>query len=300
MEYQIERTFEKKLAQYIFITIISLNTYGIINHIIYGGKPINAILVIISWLFYVFLFCIGQVKQQFDEVINPLITSLLLLLTIFWISMGGLKTAIPYLFLIATLLSVIISPAKQRLIVICVYVGIQIVLILLEIYTEYSIISEPTPQAIASVPIVLIVCSITAAYLAFNLKSNFDLEREILRQQSLVLMEKGKIIHKQNESIMQINQTLEERVARRTHDLEELNQQLMDYAFYNAHKVRGPLCRIMGLVLLIRQAPEPLNQDLLDKLDVATQELDAVVGAINEILHSPNKKLHIHQKNSQE
>ncbi len=80
-------------------------------------------------------------------------------------------------------------------------------------------------------------------------------------------------------------------MANRTRELEGLNQQLMEYAFYNSHKVRGPLCRIMGLVNLISLSPTHQHEYLLEKLAVSTDELDDAIKAINHTLQTVDKNL---------
>lgn len=63
------------------------------------------------------------------------------------------------------------------------------------------------------------------------------------------------------------------------------NKQIVDYAFSNAHNVRGPLARILGLVSLMKMQPELITEaDLIDKLHVSARELDEVVRAITVML----------------
>ncbi len=201
MKYTAERKFEQNLARYVFVTILILNTYGIIHYIIYGGKFLNLVVVSCAWCFYSFLFYVAEVKQRFDKVILPLIASLLALLIFFWLNMGGIHTAVPYLFQLATLVAIVICKPNSRLPVACLFVFITIVLVAVEAYS-YQIISVPTASAMKGVPVVYIISTFTIAYLAFHLKSKFDQERDMLHEQSVALVEKSQIIHQQNEAIM--------------------------------------------------------------------------------------------------
>ncbi len=67
--------------------------------------------------------------------------------------------------------------------------------------------------------------------------------------------------------------------------VDEQNRQITDYAFSNAHKVRGPLSRILGLIYLMKREPEIIStENLMDKLEISAIELDTVVRDISKIL----------------
>jgi signal transduction histidine kinase len=57
-------------------------------------------------------------------------------------------------------------------------------------------------------------------------------------------------IEDQKEELNSLNQNLEEEVSRRTAELKEQNEKLKRVAFFNAHELRGPFCRIQGLIYL--------------------------------------------------
>ena len=106
-----------------------------------------------------------------------------------------------------------------------------------------------------------------------------------------IASQKEKILQ-QHEALVQYaadisasNESLESKVQERTRVLNEQNQKLTEYAFVNAHLLRGPLCRIMGLSELIKSekcADEIPKLAIL--LDSSVQELDEVVRKITAIL----------------
>ena len=66
------------------------------------------------------------------------------------------------------------------------------------------------------------------------------------------------------------------------------DRQLAEVSFYNSHKVRAPLARLLGLVQLLRMdphAPPSEQQELLEKVRNAAEELDYVIKNINQLLH---------------
>lgn len=130
---------------------------------------------------------------------------------------------------------------------------------------------------------------ITIAYKSYQ--RSLDLEK--IKQQSQEITLQNKILLQQKELIDNINQSLEARINERTHQLELQNKQLGEYAFINAHHLRGPLCRIIGLVNLLEMPElEPERDVYLSKIRVATQELDDIIQHINRTLEE-NSSLEI-------
>ncbi|MFZ6011008.1 MAG: tetratricopeptide repeat protein [Bacteroidota bacterium] len=117
------------------------------------------------------------------------------------------------------------------------------------------------------------------------------LNEEIRAQQEEVtasrdsLAEKNEAIAEMNQRIMEINESLEQTVLDRTAELEKQHQQMIEYAFINAHKLRAPLARILGLTNLLQITSDPEEQQkLMDLLFQSSNELDDVVRIISGVL----------------
>jgi signal transduction histidine kinase len=81
------------------------------------------------------------------------------------------------------------------------------------------------------------------------------------------------------EELKQINENLNNLVKYRTQTIIDQNKKFVHHAFINAHKVRSPLARILGLVNLIGHELE-LNEtgkELLDRLNISANELDEIL-----------------------
>ncbi|NJL15413.1 MAG: hypothetical protein HC913_22010 [Microscillaceae bacterium] len=94
-------------------------------------------------------------------------------------------------------------------------------------------------------------------------------------------------LNQQQEEVLSINNHLEELVRLRTLKIKKQNDQLREYAYFNAHKVRGPLARILGIMYLVKVAPpQSLAEitELVNKLHDSAQELDLTIREINQIL----------------
>ena len=60
------------------------------------------------------------------------------------------------------------------------------------------------------------------------------------------------------------------------------NEALMQIAWSNSHELRKPLCSIMGLVSLLKQASDSEREEFLRLLEISSVELDMVLRQNNE------------------
>lgn len=81
-----------------------------------------------------------------------------------------------------------------------------------------------------------------------------------------------------------INENLENLVQERTDKITNQNQKLIDYAFRNAHNIRGPLARILGLVNLITIENKDTNTDYVSRLSDSSKELDSSIRTMSKLL----------------
>lgn len=113
-----------------------------------------------------------------------------------------------------------------------------------------------------------------------------------IKLKSLELENKNKVIQKANLSIKEhaeeiavINENLEETVKSRTAELKERNKILEQYAFMNSHRLRSPVCTILGLINLL-QMPENKNNEveLIEKLKESINDLDSITKEVEKII----------------
>jgi tetratricopeptide (TPR) repeat protein len=129
--------------------------------------------------------------------------------------------------------------------------------------------------AIAGVSLILIL-AIVLGYKFYGLnKSNAEAKEALL---------------KLNGEINQMNENLESMVRERTEEIAAKNHRLLEYAFFTAHEVRGPLARILGLVELAKlQELRHEHEEIIVRLQEAANELDEVIRIINRKLESTKR-----------
>ena len=106
-----------------------------------------------------------------------------------------------------------------------------------------------------------------------------------LRKQHNKLKEAYEEIESKNQKIQELVDTQEKTIKERTRDLEQRNEQLVQYAFLNHHEIRGPLSSMKGLVYLIAEEdyPEEL-QPYVEKLIEVTNKVDDAIQKAGKVL----------------
>lgn len=73
------------------------------------------------------------------------------------------------------------------------------------------------------------------------------------------------------------------------------NQQLSEYAFFNSHKVRAPLARLLSCVnlLVVENSVDPATKEILNAIKTSADDLDKEIKEIGQLLSidtlNPNK-----------
>ncbi len=93
-----------------------------------------------------------------------------------------------------------------------------------------------------------------------------------------------------NDMIVSINESLEKLIHSRAKEITHKDEILQEYAFINAHKLRAPVARILGLCKLINHSEDiDEKEDLVRKILYEVRDLDRIVLTItNTILKGGN------------
>ncbi len=95
------------------------------------------------------------------------------------------------------------------------------------------------------------------------------------------------VLHKYNKNLeLQVHKRTQELVDANT-ELVKQNAQLEQFSYIIAHNLRAPVARILGLGNIVGNVKDfnlPRDQDILQKLQASTHELDTVIRDLNAIL----------------
>ena len=114
-------------------------------------------------------------------------------------------------------------------------------------------------------------------------------QNEELTEHRHLIEEQNDELRQQQENIQKINDNLEYMVEQRTQELEKQNHQLAEYAFVNGHLLRGPLCRVQGLIYLMELSGKLDKDDpMYSHLRESVEEFAEVVTRINLLVNEGN------------
>ena len=153
--------------------------------------------------------------------------------------------------------------------------------------------SKPDASDIIVAGVTYVILYLLITYSSLVLKQRYDEVFKTLAAQNLELIEKTNEIETQNEELVQshenlhdINNHLESLVNQRTEEVQRQNEQLIKYAYSNAHHLRGPVARVLGLIQLSKIETNLDYPFLFQKIEEQTKEIDEVVKGINKELEN--------------
>ena len=149
----------------------------------------------------------------------------------------------------------------------------------------------PDPSEVVTVAITYGVLYSILSYCTIVLKSRYDQINLALRNANIELVSKANEIEAQHEELLQshesaneLNRNLEQMVMERTEKVHAQNQMLLKYTYTNAHHLRGPVARLLGLINVHKLDPNPDYNFFMTKMEDQAVEIDNVVKQINQEL----------------
>ncbi|MTI22818.1 hypothetical protein E1176_17430 [Fulvivirga sp. RKSG066] len=107
-------------------------------------------------------------------------------------------------------------------------------------------------------------------------------------EQKELLLETNKELNEMNALVDVTNKNLEDQVDQRTKELQQANKVLASYAFYNAHLIKGPFCRIKGLAMLAEKNAIS-EKEFKERMATSIQELDKAIEEMQLHFNDANK-----------
>jgi len=132
----------------------------------------------------------------------------------------------------------------------------------------------------------LVLLVVISFLLYRHMREKQRLNTRLLENQKQIMAQAAEL-RSYNLKIKEINSNLEAIVEERTNEIKKQNLKLMEYAYFNAHQIRGPLARILGLInLMTRDFPNDPYDKYKQMMAEAGSDLDKAVKEIKELLES--------------
>lgn len=287
----IKANLEKDVFLYGLLIGIGYQLYQTFLCLVPHLLPELALLNIFITLLLFFFFLIAQKKGAHPLLVLSVHLVALSGFTYFWINYGGMAGTVPDFYCAYIAFTVICSHGIWRWLLI----GSSFLLIFFyfyffqwlgmsSIWEEFK--TDPVQQAVDY----LIIGGVFAVFI-LSMKRKFFHYRESVAHRYKQLDQIARTLAQQNQELAMrqeetrsINENLEALIENRTREVETKNNNLSEYAFINAHMLRGPLCRIMGVINLMEKEPHLYPPHQLNQLKALTQEIDHHVKEINSVI----------------
>lgn len=254
------------------ILLIRLNQIKIARHFL-TGLPWFVMLILPFWL--------GDHMAEHDMVYYPYVAIALSLLCSLFFDPG--RHVLSFWFWISMYAFTMIMIDRM----IFAYSGLQETAVVYDYYAIYKI-----PQIGIFLFLNLVFYNLIKANRSFEDRlriknEKLEEDRQQLKAQSEEISSQNQMLEEQKVEIERINGELEKALDKRTSEVKTQKGQIMEYSFLNAHEVRGPLSRLLGLVDLIEGgfADEDQTEFILANIKKSAIEIDEKIREMNEVLN---------------
>ena len=282
---------EKDILQYGLLVGICYQLYQTLMSIVPTLSISLAFTNMLITLIIFFIYLLVQRQGAHPILLLALHIVALVGLTFFWKNYGGISGTVPSFICFYISFIIVCSRGVTQWIIITIFI-----LVLAGYFIFPASIGLDSIGQLRRISLIqrnidyLTVGGLIVAITLF-MKKKFDFYRGRVSKRYQQLDQIAKTLHNQNlelvtrqEETRAINENLAAMVEERALQIETKNGSLSEYAFINAHMLRGPLCRIIGLITLMEQEPSAYSSDQLEQIKSIAQEIDQRIKEINSVV----------------
>lgn len=284
-------SLEKKMMyRFLFVLVIICGYYALF-HLWQGNITFFGLNFTASSICFCFYYLI-RYKNLYQKVVIPAIIFIFCMITLSFFALNGFYSASVISFNILGFTIALVFAKYVRLLLFTFFIMGMCSLFYIQIKHPDLIHYVPLSEIKGNILMSFADNALLLIAMAMIIREEYMEERGIIIEQQKVLEEQNAQIRSQNEDILSyneginyINHHLERLVEERTAKLDEQNRQLIHFAFYNAHQVRAPLSRILGLTNLMRieqNSSEETTRFYLQSIVDNIAELEQRIKAMNE------------------
>lgn len=137
-------------------------------------------------------------------------------------------------------------------------------------------------NVVYGVALVIILVIAVVQFRTVRLKQRLNNE---LGEKQMKILKQTEELTLKNAEIERVNSNLEQLVNERTNTIQEQHERLIEYSYFNAHQIRGPLARILGLISVINVEYKGSYGPYLQMLNQAGNDLDTAIKKVNDLLN---------------
>lgn len=285
----IKKNYERRLFNYGLLLASALLGAKLIYNILLDSSTfvLTANIILLG-----ILLALYRINRHYSSITAGIFYGLILLDSLLlWNNTGGWLGVIPF-HLLALIVLIILSSHGWLQYTYLTLCGLFIFALLNNWLIPYPLTTNPNYDSLAHSWDFLSTTLALVLFVEF-IKSRFYENKEAIESINQYLEASTKTIQEQTEqlnaqqhelSLIQFN--LQEIVASKIQEEQDKSNMLTDFAFVNAHKVRAPLARVLGLINLLEMENTNLeNQAQLNKIRQKAEEMDEIIKRINEVVN---------------
>lgn len=281
---------EHKLLQYGLLLAVFYMFYQTAAGIFSSASVrVNMLNLLVS-LFLVVLLLLSYRLKKVDWISLAFHLFLIPVFYFFYKLYGGFAGTVPSLLCVYFGFIISTSTGVFSIVSLMLYTAFSIVLIYFPATVGIETMFGNGPATLVQLSIDFFVVACIIALFIVYLKNKFlKYRRDIttrnwqLQRIAITQQQQNEDLRRRQEEIQSINDNLESIIEERTRIIEEKNHELSEYAFINAHMLRAPVCRILGLINLIEM--EESNGAEIQEIKKVTKEVDAIIRNINSVVN---------------
>ncbi len=282
------QNFERRVFQYGLIVAIVFRLLRSVHEFMIDSPLPVLLLGGFNLLLFAVIFPLYQKHFRIAFVIffgQILLTSVLT-----WNNAGGSNGSVPYVLLVAMVGIAITSHGILQFITLFAYGITTLLLSSTEILDSFSAVNSN--YTVLSREVDFFTHTALLFLITFYLKEKFvsyrksvELANERLRVSSEKLIEQTQQLQQQKANLTRLRNHLEKAVIEKISEAQNKSEILQEYSFINAHHVRAPLARVLGLIPLIElEHTENSTRESFRKIKNDAEEIDGILSKINSII----------------
>jgi signal transduction histidine kinase len=282
---------EKQILQYGLILGIVYQFYQSMLSLFPHPQLQLALVNVLITLFLIFLYVLAQKRTHVQFITFVLHLLALSGFAYFWIEHGGLAGTVPSFLCLYISFIVISSHGIYRAVGLALLIGMVCCFLWAPSWLGMAGVNGRLTMTFAQQTVDYLIIAGLIALFALYVRKNFTTYRskaanryEQLRKIMRTLLEQNRELATREEETRAINDNLEALVRERTREVEAQNKALAEYAFINAHMLRGPVCRIIGLLQLMEHSAEKYPAGQVQRMKAVAEQLDEQIRKINQVV----------------
>lgn len=210
----------------------------------------------------------------------------------FWINYDGVDGSVPYFFFLYLPVIIFTLHGALRFLFLGLYTLMISYLLAFPELFNIQTFDLTNREEIIGLSIDCFFSALLLSIFFVRVKKRFEKYRGQVATRNMELTElraslnlQNTMIEEQKMIVAQLNSDLHSRVLQRTAEVQSRNKMLAEYAFINAHVLRGPLSRVMGLLNVMSLEEHASDPEKVKQVQHAATEMDLIIRKINDVLH---------------